>query len=69
MSFQEALEARLSLMNVSRTQVAAFLRDHPPRLSKGAAAICHRFSAWQEPKFVFRTSKTSGAAIFAHMQL
>eukprot|EP00208_Stichococcus_sp_RCC1054_P004468 CAMPEP_0206145770 /NCGR_PEP_ID=MMETSP1473-20131121/28474_1 /ASSEMBLY_ACC=CAM_ASM_001109 /TAXON_ID=1461547 /ORGANISM="Stichococcus sp, Strain RCC1054" /LENGTH=238 /DNA_ID=CAMNT_0053542107 /DNA_START=219 /DNA_END=935 /DNA_ORIENTATION=+ len=35
MTFQEALEGRLSLMNVSRSQVAAFLADHPPRLSKG----------------------------------
>lgn len=37
MTFQEALEGRLSLMNVSRSQVAAFLADHPPRLSKGTA--------------------------------
>lgn len=35
MTFQEALAARLDLMAVSKTQVAAFLADHPPRLSKG----------------------------------
>jgi len=35
MSFQEALQARLELMNVSRETVEAFLADHPPRLSRG----------------------------------
>ena len=36
MTFQEALDARLSLMGVSQKQVESFLADHPPRLSKGA---------------------------------
>lgn len=35
MTFPEALAARLDLMCVSEAQVAAFLADHPPRLSKG----------------------------------
>ncbi len=39
MTFQEALDARLSLMGVSRKQVEAFLADHPPRLSKGARPL------------------------------
>lgn len=40
MSFQEALQARLELMNVSRETLEAFLADHPPRLSKGAVSCC-----------------------------
>lgn len=35
MTFQESLAARLDLMSVSKSQVAAFLKQHPPRLSKG----------------------------------
>ena len=35
MSFQEALQARLELINVSQATVEAFLADHPPRLSPG----------------------------------
>lgn len=39
MSFQEALHARLELMNVSRATVQAFLTDHPPRLSPGRPTL------------------------------
>lgn len=49
MTFQEALAARLDLMHVTKSQVAAFLADHPPRLSKGSLFICHHFvvqSCW-----------------------
>jgi phosphoserine phosphatase len=37
--FQEALKARLDLMNPSREQVAAFLAANPPKLSPGIKEV------------------------------
>ena len=35
MTFQDALAARLAIMNVSRSSLEGFLRDHPPLITPG----------------------------------
>ena len=37
--FEEALAARLAVMNVSQASLDAFLRDHPPLLSPGTQPL------------------------------
>ena len=37
MTFQDALAARLAIMNVTRSALEGFLRDHPPVITPGMA--------------------------------
>ena len=39
MTFQDALAARLAIMNVSRSALEGFLRDHPPSITPGASTF------------------------------
>lgn len=52
MSFQEALHARLELMNVSQATVQAFLTDHPPRLSPGIPELVQRLQELRKEVFL-----------------
>ena len=38
MTFQDALAARLAIMNVTRSALEGFLRDHPPVITPGASS-------------------------------
>ena len=42
MPFQDALKMRLDCMNASKLDIESFRKEHPPKLSPGAASIpCH----------------------------